>query len=140
MARVTRPGGVVAAAVWDYGGGMGMLRTFWDAAPASTPGRRARRGDTMPLGRPGGLAATCGSATGLDRRRRGGLTMAMAFIVFDDYWEPFLLGAGPGRRPRRPACRMPVARPCATELAGPPGAGPFELTATAWWVRGTVPA
>ena len=31
MVRVTRPGGVVAAAVWDYGDGMQMLRTFWDS-------------------------------------------------------------------------------------------------------------
>ena len=34
MRRVTRPGGVVAAAVWDYGAGMTLLRTFWDAAGA----------------------------------------------------------------------------------------------------------
>ena len=32
MARVTRPGGVVAACVWDYAGGMTLLRAFWDAA------------------------------------------------------------------------------------------------------------
>src|ERR1051326_6636280 len=29
--RVTIPGGSVAAAVWDYGGEMRMLRVFWDA-------------------------------------------------------------------------------------------------------------
>src|SRR5262245_30922430 len=42
MARVTRPGGVVAAAVWDYGEGMEMLRVFWDEAGALAPasGRR----------------------------------------------------------------------------------------------------
>src|SRR5687767_14318646 len=34
MARVTREGGVVAGCVWDYGGGMTMLRTFWEAAVA----------------------------------------------------------------------------------------------------------
>ncbi len=32
MARVTKPGGVVASCVWDYGGEMTMLRAFWDAA------------------------------------------------------------------------------------------------------------
>jgi ubiquinone/menaquinone biosynthesis C-methylase UbiE len=29
MARVTRPGGWVAACVWDHGGGAGPLSTFW---------------------------------------------------------------------------------------------------------------
>ena len=32
MARVTRPGGTVAAYVWDYAGGMQMMRHFWDVA------------------------------------------------------------------------------------------------------------
>src|SRR5919108_261504 len=32
MARVTRPGGVVAACVWDHGGDLGPLNTFWRAA------------------------------------------------------------------------------------------------------------
>src|SRR5690349_23246529 len=32
MARVTRPGGVVAACVWDHGGGQGPLTPFWRAA------------------------------------------------------------------------------------------------------------
>ena len=29
MARVTRPGGLVAACVWDHGGGRGPLSLFW---------------------------------------------------------------------------------------------------------------
>ncbi|HEY2637940.1 MAG TPA: methyltransferase domain-containing protein, partial [Solirubrobacteraceae bacterium] len=37
MARVTRPDGVVAAAVWDYAGGMTLLRAFWDAAAELDP-------------------------------------------------------------------------------------------------------
>src|SRR5688500_12401991 len=32
MARVARPGGVVALYVWDYSGQMQMMRVFWDAA------------------------------------------------------------------------------------------------------------
>ena len=37
MRRVTRPGGTVAAAVWDYAGEMTLLRRFWDAAVALEP-------------------------------------------------------------------------------------------------------
>ena len=45
MARVTRPGGVVAACVWDYAGEMTLLRAFWDAAREVDPdGRGGRRG------------------------------------------------------------------------------------------------
>ena len=47
MARVTRPGGLVAACVWDHGGGRGPLSLFWAAArsgldPAAPRGRRVR--------------------------------------------------------------------------------------------------
>ena len=42
MARVTRDGGVVAGCVWDYGGGMTMLRVFWEAAAALDPERASR--------------------------------------------------------------------------------------------------
>ncbi len=37
MARVTRPGGVVAACVWDHAGGQGPLSLFWDAARELDP-------------------------------------------------------------------------------------------------------
>ena len=38
MARVTRPGGTVAACMWDIaGGGMTMLHTFWSAAREIDP-------------------------------------------------------------------------------------------------------
>ena len=58
MIRVTRNNGVVAAAVWDYGDGMGMLHTFWnEAAHAAVPGRRARGtlADRGAAGRPGNV-------------------------------------------------------------------------------------
>ena len=35
MIRATRPNGVVAAAIWDYGDGMEMLRVFWGEASRS---------------------------------------------------------------------------------------------------------
>jgi ubiquinone/menaquinone biosynthesis C-methylase UbiE len=42
MGRVTRPGGVVAACVWDHAGGRGPLSAFWRCAnsiPALTTSR-----------------------------------------------------------------------------------------------------
>ncbi len=43
MARVTRPGGVVASCVWDYAGEMTLLRAFWDAAREVDPNAPPRR-------------------------------------------------------------------------------------------------
>ena len=37
MRRVTRPGGVVAACVWDHAGGRGPLSPFWEAAHELDP-------------------------------------------------------------------------------------------------------
>src|SRR5262245_36954807 len=50
MVRVTRPGGLVAACVWDMTGGMQMIRAYWDAArkvDASAPDE-ARQFGTQP--------------------------------------------------------------------------------------------
>jgi protein-L-isoaspartate O-methyltransferase len=54
-ALVTRPDGTVAAAVWDYGQGMQMLRVFWDEAIALNPALDARDERHMPLCRKGNL-------------------------------------------------------------------------------------
>src|SRR3954451_16324449 len=55
MARVTRRGGVIAAAVWDYGDGMEMLRVFWDEAVVFDPAIEPRDERHMPLSRSGEL-------------------------------------------------------------------------------------
>src|SRR5690349_20469145 len=43
MRRVTRPGGTVAAAVWDFRGGLVYQRLFWDTAAAIDPAAGAAR-------------------------------------------------------------------------------------------------
>ena len=43
MRRVTKPGGIVSACVWDYDSGMQMLRFFWDEAVALSCNRTQRR-------------------------------------------------------------------------------------------------
>jgi len=138
MARATRGGGVAAASVWDYEGGMGMLRTFWDTVARLDPHATGQGGETTPLSRAGGLAALW-DATGLTDTVEGELTMAMAFTSFEDYWEPFLLGTGPAGAH---VARLSDAGRDAlrADLLSRLGPGPFELTATARWVRGTVPA
>jgi SAM-dependent methyltransferase len=49
LARVTRPGGTVAACVWDYGGEMTLLRTFWEAAREVEPERGAAANEAVTM-------------------------------------------------------------------------------------------
>lgn len=94
MIRVTRHGGIIAAAVWDYGDGMEMLRIFWDEAVAQHPSAAARDEAHMPLSAPGELA-TLWRAHGLSHVVEEPLVIEMAFSSFEDFWSPFLEGQGP---------------------------------------------
>lgn len=131
MARVTRPGGVVAACVWDHAGGGGPLATFWRAVHDIDP--HARDEAELAGAREGHLAELCEEA-GLDHIERSWLTVSVRFTTFADWWEPYTLGVGPAGayvtqldQARREALR----NRCAQLL--PPA--PFQVTASAWCVR-----
>ena len=94
MARVTRPGGVVAAAVWDYGDGMEMLRGFWDEAVALDPASEPKDERHMPFCRPDDLAQLW-KAQGLLDVQEEPLVIPMTFSSFDDFWSPFRDRQGP---------------------------------------------
>lgn len=142
MVRVTRPGGTIAAAVWDYGGGMEMLRIFWDEAIALKPEMDKRDERHMPLCRAGELAALWRSHR-LENVAEEGLVIDTRFASFDDYWKPFLDKQGPAgayvaalSADDREALRLRLRR----RLIGDGGDQPIALTARAWAVRGVVPA
>ena len=142
MIRVTRAGGVVASAVWDYGQGMAMLRVFWDEAVALSPGADARDERHMPLCRKGELAELW-RTHGLRDVSEEALTIRMRFSSFDDYWAPFLEQQGPAGdyvaalEPReREQLRLRLRR----RLLGEGPDRPIVLEARAWAVRGTVAA
>ena len=136
MIRVTRPCGVVAAAVWDYGDGMQMLRTFWDAAVALDPDAAPRDERHMPLCTHGALAELW-RMHGLQDVDEQPLTIEMKFASFDDYWQPFLCGQGPAgvyvsslAKSARHALESRLH-----ERLGDTG---FRLEARAWAVSGNV--
>jgi SAM-dependent methyltransferase len=140
MMRVTRPGGIVAAAVWDYGEGMQMLRIFWDEAVALNPAAAARDERNMPLCKPGELAAFW-RAHGLTEVDEQPLVIDTSFASFDDYWLPFLGGQGPAgayvtglAESQRDALRLRLRR----RLLGDAADRPFTLRARAWAVKGVV--
>jgi SAM-dependent methyltransferase len=136
MMRVTRPGGVVAAAVWDYGDGMGMLRTFWDEAVALAPAAASRDERHMPLSTRGALAELW-RIHGLRDVEEQPLTIDMAFPSFDDYWQPFLFGQGPAGVY---VTSLPESDRHALQsrLRDRLGSSGFTLVGRAWAVRGMV--
>lgn len=141
MRRVTRPGGVVAACVWDYDAGMEMLRFFWDEVLALDPAMAPKDERNMKLSHRGELSGLWKRA-GLVQVREEPLTIEQRFKSFDDYWGSFLKGAGPGGAY---VVALPAARRQQLEaqmkkrLLGDRSDGPFTLNARAWCVRGDSP-
>jgi SAM-dependent methyltransferase len=141
MSRVTQAGGTVAAAVWDYGDGMEMLRVFWDEAVALNREADARDERHMRFSADGELAALFCEQPFQDIVSEA-LTLETSFSSFDDYWSPFLQKQGPAGAytaslPPRDAeqLRLRLQR----RLLGDGPDGPFVLRARAWAVRATVP-
>uniref|UniRef100_A0AAU2JJH6 Class I SAM-dependent methyltransferase n=1 Tax=Streptomyces sp. NBC_00049 TaxID=2903617 RepID=A0AAU2JJH6_9ACTN len=140
-ARAVRPGGLVAAYVWDYAEGMTLLRHFWDAARAADPSSGALdEGRRFAMCRPEPLRALWERA-GFADVTVAPLEVTTAFAGFTDLWEPFLSGQGPA--PGYVATLDPPARDRLRDLlretvpTRPDGS--IALPARAWAVRGRRP-
>lgn len=139
--RVTAPVGTVAAYVWDYSGGMELLRRFWDAAIAVDPAAsRFDEGIRFPLCRPEPLEILW-TATGLADVAVGEVDVDTVFADFDDLWTPFLGAVGPA--PSYLAALTPThqarLREHLRDSVDPRSDGTVHLRARAWTVRGRVP-
>jgi len=130
MARVTRPGGLVAANVWDHAGIGGPLTTFWRAVRDVDP--QAIDESARPGTREGHLGRLF-EEVGLSDLESGSITVTVGFDSFDEWWAPYEMGVGPagtyvaglddrGRESLKRACRGYLPEP------------PFEIDATAWTV------
>ena len=130
MGRVTRPGGMVAACVWDHGDGRGPLTAFWRAAGELDPAA-VDESDLAGV-REGQLARLCAQA-GLEGAQSAALTVRVRHATFEQWWEPFTLGVGPAGA--YVASLAPDRRDALREhCRQPPPAGPVEVSATAWAV------
>lgn len=134
MARVTRPGGVVAATVWNHATSAGPLSLFWEAVRSVDP-QAEGEGDYAGV-REGDLASLF-RAAGLDRLDERVLTVQVPFESFEQWWEPYTLGVGPAgqyvaglddarREVLRQECRRRVPE------------GRFTVDASGWCVVATV--
>jgi ubiquinone/menaquinone biosynthesis C-methylase UbiE len=96
MRRVVRPGGVVAAAVWDHLGGMPGMRMMVDTVAALSEGGRQLRGRYcfQPMMQPGEMKRAF-VEQGLVDVAETQLMIRMDYRSFDDYWAPIAAGEGP---------------------------------------------
>jgi SAM-dependent methyltransferase len=134
MARVTEPGGEVAACVWDYEEGGSPLTSFWEAVRSIDPtaeGERelpgTRRGHLGDLFREAGLGEVVETTLSIEARHE----------TFEQWWEPFQLGVGPAgvyvaRLDERRRDELEAACRALLDHA------PFTIEARAWAARATV--
>ncbi|HEY2740176.1 MAG TPA: class I SAM-dependent methyltransferase, partial [Thermoanaerobaculia bacterium] len=143
MRRVVKPGGVVAAAVWDVRGGLVAHRIFFDTAAALDPAANEYRARnfTRPMTRPGELAQAWRDA-GLEDVVETMLSIRMEFRSFEDYWAPYEGKDGPAAQyiatlgeAERSRLKDAVR---AAYLDGEPD-GPRSYAALAWAAKGFTP-
>jgi ubiquinone/menaquinone biosynthesis C-methylase UbiE len=142
MRRVVRPGGIVAAAVWDHLGGMSGMRMMVDTVAAlSDRGRQLRANYCFqPMTQPGELKRTF-TEVGLAEITETQLLIRMDYLSFDDYWAPIAAGEGPlgkhmaaldgAERARTEAAMRDAYEPGQAD-------GPRSFANVAWACRGIV--
>jgi SAM-dependent methyltransferase len=138
MARIVRPGGVVAACVWDATA-MPLLASFWRAAAEVAPAEAGDVDERKQIGlqNPTWLHDLWQQA-GLQKVSTGALTTSAGYVDFDDLWQPFEQGVGRSGSVylRLDPRRRKALRSRAYELLDAPR-GRFTLRARAWYVRGS---
>jgi ubiquinone/menaquinone biosynthesis C-methylase UbiE len=130
MGRVTRPGGLVVASVWDHASKRGPLSPIWAAASELDA---SVRGESDQNGVREGHLAELAEQAGLRDVRSTSLSVRVRFASFDEWWAPYLLGVGPiGAYVASldAEARERLSQRCRDSL--PPA--PFEQEATAWLV------
>ena len=142
MRRVARPGAALSACVWDFDRGMSLLRAVWDSALEvdAELARSFGADERTPFSRPQDLEELW-LTTGLERVELGKIEASADYADFDDLWYPFANGVGNLGRFHEALDeqgRERFKRAAAERLGSP--SGPFRLTASAWYVRGTAPA
>jgi SAM-dependent methyltransferase len=128
MTRVTQPGGVVCACVWDHAGTRGPLAAFWSAVRELDP---AADDESDLAGVREGHLASLFAQAGLGGAQVTTLTVQIHHASFEQWWEPFTLGVGPAGvyvASLPPDCRSALRDQCRRHLP----AGPVEISATAW--------
>jgi len=131
MRRVTVPGGVVAASVWDHGGGHGPLSVYWEAVRELDP---ASEGYVHLAGATEGDLTRLFEQAGMTGVAEEPLTVRVEHATFEEWWEPYTLGVGPAGSyiaGLAPEAREELREKCRALLPEPP----FTISASAWSAR-----
>jgi SAM-dependent methyltransferase len=139
MRRVVRPGGVVAACVWDSFGALPPMRVVWDVAVGLGLSEEPRL--VRPLGSPGELS-TMWSAAGFEEVEEDVLTVRFQYDDFSDFWNSFENGDGPIRQfigALSQAGRETLKKKLEVAFLSGAGDGPRSFLAGALACRGVVP-
>jgi hypothetical protein len=124
---------VIAASVWDHGGGTGPLSPCWNLVRELDP---SIRGESGLAGATEGQLTELFQAAGLREVEEVALTVHVTHETFEEWWEPYTLGVGPagatvrglGDQQREELRASAVARFQA----------PFTIEARAWAARASV--
>jgi SAM-dependent methyltransferase len=143
MRRAVKPGGVVAAVVWDHLGGMPGMRMMVDTvATLSEGGRQLRsRYCFQPMMQPGEMKQTF-IEQGLVDVVETQLMIRMDYQNFGDYWAPIAAGEGPlGKYVATLDAAERVRTDAAVRDAYEAGRhdGPRSFANVAWACKGIVP-
>jgi trans-aconitate methyltransferase len=95
MRTRARPGGVVAAYIWDYTGGLEFLHYFWREAAVLDPRAEPLDESLRFAAWTRAYLASCFETAGLTSVDSTVLVVPTSFTNFDEYWIPFLGGTGP---------------------------------------------
>ena len=131
MRRVTRPGGVVVAAVWDYAGGTAPLSRFWRAARELDP---AVVDESHRAGARAGHLSELFTAAGLREVEESILLIEREHADFEEWWQPYTGGVGPAGtyvRTLSPEQKDELRDRCRAMLPD----GRFVLISRAWAAR-----
>ena len=129
---MTRPGGTVAACVWDHEGGTGPLDVFWRAAHELDPNVMD---ESKRAGAREGHLRELFERADLSDVEDDVVEVRVEHPSFEAWWEPYTMGVGPAgayvagldadaRARLRERCRASLP------------AAPFVQTARAWAARG----
>jgi ubiquinone/menaquinone biosynthesis C-methylase UbiE len=143
MRRVVRPGGGVAAAVWDHMGGMPGMRMLLDTAAVLDENSRDFRRDYCfrPMTAPDEMKNSF-IAQGLEHVEQSSLLIRMDYQSFEDYWMPFTGGDGPlGQYVAGLESGLRERLKSSVRAAYEAGRqdGPRSFASVAWACRGVVP-
>ena len=132
MRRVSRPGGVVAACVWDLAGRRAPLSLFWEAARQIDP---TVTDESQLAGAREGHLAELLEAAGLRDIEQRTLSVDFEHASFEEWWEPYTAGVGPAGsyvKSLSPERQAELRDRCRSLLPN----GSFILTSVAWAARG----